>query len=771
MTNGSSKLLHYQSVFREIPLGCSLNKIIYNSKNTPIDFQAYELNEAFEEAIGLPSMDLINKPTTLLFKGLEDRWIKKFAKVVESKKKKEFTEFTFDGKDLYDIQVSPIGDKEFVLILKKRLRTLKPATGPIKFYERLIDHLHEGLWVTDKEDNIFYTNSGMTLNTGTPKHKILGENVLGVERQAVGTFIDDYLKAKNSLKPRQYETELTTVEGKPIVLAGWLVPLIKNYLFDGMICTLRDISEEKKNREIIKESEEKIRNIIEHSTNVFYEHNTDHEITFISPQIETLVGYTPREAMVKWTSLVSDNPVNTVGFKLTVRAIETGEIQRPYELEMVHKDGSLIWVEVRETPVIKNGKTKAIVGALINITKQKTITQELIENQKGLKNLVDESPIPIAINSKDGLVEYLNHEFTLTFGYTIEDIPTVKDWFEAAYPEKAYCEKIESLWRKELERSPEAKNSQPPFEARVVCKDGTVKFIQILWSYIGDKLVLILNNLTNQKKLQKQILEKNDELQNALNELQKLNLELQKATEKAQESDRLKSAFLANMSHEIRTPMNSIIGFSSLLSLPTVDKEKQERYTEFIQKSGTHLLRIIDDIIDVAKIESNQLKVDKSYFSIVPFLQNIYDYHRQSPLFNSKPNIKLATEHRIIQKPLILFTDPVRLKQVFDNLLTNSIKNTNEGSITFGVCSLVENDITFFVKDTGIGIPKKFKDTIFNRFTQVESKSIKPGTGLGLSIIKGIMNLLNGEIWFESEELVGTTFYFKIPVLPKENPN
>jgi PAS domain S-box-containing protein len=768
MTNDSSKLPQYQSVFREIPLGCSLNKIIYNSKNTPIDFQAYELNEAFEKAIGLSSMQVINKPATSLFKDLENKWIKKFASVVRAKTKKEFIEFTFDGNSFYNILVSPIDENDFALILREKIKSIKPETGPIRFYERLMDHLHEGLWVTDKEDKVFYTNSGMTLNTGTPRNKLIGKSILDLERQNIGTFIDDYLKAKNSLKPRQYESELTTLEGKPIVIAGWLVPLIKNYRFDGMICTLRNISEEKKNRKRIKESEEKLRNIIEHSTNVFYEHSTNHEITFISPQIENLVGYTPKEAMVKWTSLVSDNPANSIGFDLTVRAIKTGEIQQPYELEMVHKDGSLVWVEVREAPVIENGKTTAIVGALINITKQKKITQELIENQKGLRNLVDESPIPIAINDKSGGVEYLNKEFTSTFGYTIEDIPTVEKWFEAAYPKKAYREKIENLWLKELERSPESKNTRPPFEARVACKDGTVKFIQVLWSYIGDKLVLILNDLTNHKKLQKQILEKNDELQNALNELQKLNVELQKATEKAQESDRLKSAFLANMSHEIRTPMNSIIGFSSLLSLPSVDQKKQEKYTEFIQKSGTHLLRIIDDIIDVAKIESNQLKVDKSYFSIVPFLKNIYDYHHQSPLFNSKPNIKLATEHRIIQKPLILFTDPVRLKQVFDNLLTNSMKNTNEGSITFGVYSLVENDITFFVKDTGIGIPEKFKDTIFNRFTQVESKSIKPGTGLGLSIIKGITNLLNGEIWFESEELAGTTFYFKLPVLPKE---
>jgi len=409
-----------------------------------------------------------------------------------------------------------------------------------------------------------------------------------------------------------------------------------------------------------------------------------------------------------------------------------------------------------------------VVGALIDITEQKKIAAQLLANQKGFRNLIDESPTAIAVNSKQGDIEYVNYEFTKTFGYTLDDIPHTEKWFVLAYPDEKYRDEVTQRWKTDLERRLRHGAPKTPFEVNIACKDGSVKFVQIMWSFVGEKLVLIFYDLTKHKKLEEQIIYKNDELQNALNELKKINEELEKATQKAKESDQLKSAFLANMSHEIRTPMNSIIGFSSLLSLPGTNAEKRKRYTEFIQKSGKHLLRIIDDIIDVAKIESNQLKISKSFFSVVPFLESTYDFHRQDPILISSQDVQFLLDTKLVPGTIIIFTDPTRLKQVFDNLLTNSIKNTSTGFIKFGIHQIEENHITFYVADTGIGIPEKFKESVFMRFTQAETKTIKSGTGLGLSIIKGITQLLDGEIWFESTENVGTTFYVKFPIQPEE---
>lgn len=764
--NFEKSLPLYQSIFNELPCGCSLNKIVLDKQNKPTDFTIIEMNNAFEEAVKRNRKQLTGQAATCVFPKMESQWISKFAATTTSGDKRNFTAFSFDGENYFNIQIhSPKADY-FILTLTRELKENNPATGSIRFYERLMDHLHEGIWVTDKHDTIFFTNQGMVLNTGTDKKDILGRNIQSFEKENLGDFMNNYLNAKKRLKPQQYETKLTTLKGKEAVLEGWLVPLVKDQRFDGMICTIRNISENKKNRQIIDESEEKLRNIIEHSNNVFYSHTINHRLTYVSPQMETLLGYTPEQTKVRWTSLTSDNPINKIGFKLTNKAIRTGKVQKPYKLELVHKNGKLVWVEVREAPVVKNGNTTSIVGALVDITEQIEIAQKLLENQQGLRNLVDESPIPIAINTKDGTIEYLNREFTETFGYNIEDIPNVDRWFERAYPDENYREKTKNLWLTDIKKRL-ANEEKTSFEANITCKDGSVKFIQILWSYIGEKLVLIFHNMTEYKALEDQIMQKNDELQNALNELQKSNNELQIATQKAKESDQLKSAFLANMSHEIRTPMNSIIGFSSLLAQPQIDEEKRIKYTEFIQKSGTHLLRIIDDIIDIAKIESNQLRIEKSYFSIVPFMENTFDYHLQSNLLKSNTTIKLRLNHALIKAPIIMFTDPIRLKQVFDNLLTNSIKNTNQGVIELGVHKVEKNSITFHVSDTGVGIPENYKKVIFKRFTQVDSKTLRAGTGLGLSIIKGITNLLEGKIWFESEEGVGTTFFVKFKIQPE----
>ena len=513
---------------------------------------------------------------------------------------------------------------------------------------------------------------------------------------------------------------------------------------------------------------EKLQYLTEHSTNVFFSHTTDHLLTYLSPQIEKLLGYAAEDTGLKWTDFLSKNPINKLGIELTERAIATGQVQEPFELELVHKNGSRVWVEVRQAPVVENGQTTSVVGALIDITEQKKIAAQLLANEKGFRNLIDESPTAIAVNSKQGDIEYVNYEFTKTFGYTLNDIPHTDQWFVLAYPDEDYRKEVKRLWKIDLEKRLKHGAPKNPFEVRITCKDGSVKFVQIMWSYIGERLVLIFYDLTKHKTLEEQIIFKNDELQNALNELKKINEELEKATQKAKESDQLKSAFLANMSHEIRTPMNSIIGFSSLLSLPGTNAEKRKRYTEFIQKSGKHLLRIIDDIIDVAKIESNQLKIAKSFFSVVPFLESTYDFHRQDPILTSSLDVQFLLDTKLAPGTIIIFTDPTRLKQVFDNLLTNSIKNTSKGFIKFGIHQIEENHITFYVADTGIGIPEKFKESVFMRFTQAETKTIKPGTGLGLSIIKGITQLLDGEIWFESTENVGTTFYVKFPIQPEE---
>ena len=234
-----------------------------------------------------------------------------------------------------------------------------------------------------------------------------------------------------------------------------------------------------------------------------------------------------------------------------------------------------------------------------------------------------------------------------------------------------------------------------------------------------------------------------------------------KAREKAEESDRLKSAFLANMGHEIRTPMNGILGFSELLKNPTLTGKEQQEYVNIIEKSGARMLNIINDLIDVSKIESGQMNVNISKWNINEHAKYIYDFF--NPEVESK-GLAFSFRFKLAADGAIITTDKEKVNAILVNLIKNAIKFTEKGSIEFGYMNKGEY-LEFFVKDTGVGISHDQKEIIFERFRQ-GSESLSrnyEGAGLGLSISKSFAEMLDGKIWVVSEPGEGSTFYFTIP--------
>ncbi|HAN17755.1 MAG: hypothetical protein A2X13_08375 [Bacteroidetes bacterium GWC2_33_15] len=238
------------------------------------------------------------------------------------------------------------------------------------------------------------------------------------------------------------------------------------------------------------------------------------------------------------------------------------------------------------------------------------------------------------------------------------------------------------------------------------------------------------------------------------------------AKEKAEENDRLKSRFLANLSHEIRTPMNSIVGFTNLLEIENLSKDSQQKYLQIIKSSSSQLLNLITDILDISKIEANQLDIHCSIVDLEKLMNELYTRYNYELAEYPEKNLKIEVNIRETTISKII-CDQTRLNQVFSNLLNNAIKFTQNGKIEFGY-SEYSDKLRFFVSDTGIGISDEFKKQIFSRFSRekISSDTLYGGTGLGLAISKGLVNLMGGEIYVESEKNAGSTFYFTLPVEP-----
>jgi hypothetical protein len=237
--------------------------------------------------------------------------------------------------------------------------------------------------------------------------------------------------------------------------------------------------------------------------------------------------------------------------------------------------------------------------------------------------------------------------------------------------------------------------------------------------------------------------------------------QLKVAKVKAEESDRLKSAFLANMSHEIRTPMNGIIGFIDLMDDDDLSMEQRKEYMTIVRKSTSQLLNIVNDIIDISRIEAGQIIVQLSDFNLSELFDEISGNY--SSLL-SGGDITFISECNIGESDINIKCDPTKLKQVLTNLISNAIKFTSKGIITV-TCELVDEMIQFCVKDTGTGIEPEFHQTVFERFRQANNSSSRKfeGTGLGLSISKAYVEKMGGKIWLESVPGVGSSFYFNIP--------
>ncbi|HKI88682.1 MAG TPA: ATP-binding protein, partial [Draconibacterium sp.] len=375
----------------------------------------------------------------------------------------------------------------------------------------------------------------------------------------------------------------------------------------------------------------------------------------------------------------------------------------------------------------------------------RTIIQDITERKKAEKEILilahSLSSINecITITDLEDKIIFVNKSFLKTYGYPKneligKDINIVRSQNNPTkLVEKILPATLRGGWKGELLNKRKDGSEFPIYLSTTIINDTNGKPLG---------LIGVASDITEQKRIGNELI---------------------KAKERAEESDRLKSAFLANMSHEIRTPMNGILGFTQLLKKPKLSGEEQQEFIDIIEKSGARMLNIINDIIYISRIESGHVDISISETNINKQVEYIFNFFK--PEANGK-KLNLTFKNALPSDEAIIKTDSEKVYAVLSNLVKNALKFTNAGSIELGY-EIKDKFLEFFVKDTGSGIPQEQKEFIFERFRQGSETLTRnyEGAGLGLAISKAYVELLGGKIWIESNKEQGSTFRFTIPYL------
>lgn len=398
-----------------------------------------------------------------------------------------------------------------------------------------------------------------------------------------------------------------------------------------------------------------------------------------------------------------------------------------------------------------------VFGIYYSITKYKLFDLSISSVAPDIVSIMPEC---VALLDANMRIKTANPSFVRITGYSYDELNqlSVEKFYSADF--------IRELKRCNEQKIPQIEN----FETRLHTRKG--KQIPVISSGIIVKnntshllgFVCISLDIRARKKAEDVLRKAHQELEKRVESRTR---ELRLAKQKAEEADRLKSAFLANMSHEIRTPLNGILGFASLLQKQNLPAPKTHEYLRIIEQSGKQLLTVINDIIDISKIEAGQLKIQKTSFSLNSLILDLYAFYQYQSKLTEKPNLTLKAEPQ--NGDFIVVNDKNRLRQVFINLLDNAVKFTDSGFVKYGYEIVAKDDahqfVRFYVSDTGIGLSQSKQQIIFERFRQVDFESTRQygGTGLGLSISKALIEMMGGSIWVKSQPGKGATFYFTIP--------
>ncbi len=733
----------YQKLFEHMDNAVAVFNVINGGK----DFIFSGFNSSAERMEGLTRNIVLGRNVKDVFPGVKDYGLLEVFERVWETGENEYhpLKMYVDGEIKYwrENYVYRIGENEIVALYYDVTRR-KSLEMELKKLMLAVEQSANSIVITDVDGNIEYVNRKFVEVSGYSSLEVIGKNPRILKSEMLDS--QDYKQLWETISQGHVwkgEFKNQAKDGNTYWENAIISPVfndsgeIVNYL-----AIKEDITAQKGLELAIAQNENKMRNLFNAMQDVIFEMDYNGIFLYIAPTSTEKAYWLPQKLEGKSFYDIFPDYLADKFLKWVKESIDNEKLLvKEYSLLINDK---LEWFEGRLTPKSKN----SVIFIARLITERKEIEFEiaksnahLVNSEQKFRSLFEKSGDAIILIA-NGRISDCNLATVKILGYENRDEILGKTPSELSPMFQENGESSFMLAQKMIQQT--LKNGTHRFEWNHTRKNGDPFPVEVL-----------LTNLSSPEKGQllhgvwRDISVRKAEA-----------LELQKAKEKAEQADKFKSAFLANMSHEIRTPMNGILGFTELLTDPDIDDDERNHFIKIIRKSGINMLNIINDILDISKIESGEMELNKKPHNVIETLNYLYEFFKPEITFKG-----MQWNRGYDQKGKCKFlVDQFKLNEILTNLIKNAIKYTYQGQIEIGL-SCSNEDVLFYVKDSGVGIPAEKLEMVFERFVQAENDitHMVNGTGLGLSIARAYIEMHGGKIWVESEVEQGSTFFFTLP--------
>lgn len=781
------------------------------------DLKIVFVNQSFQEFLKELNLKIAQEGVLLkeIFPFLKAKIFREYRQVFESGEELNTEEFTkVKNRKIYtETRKTPIFEDGVVKYVVTTVRNVTPrvnAEQALRESEKRLqlafDAANDGLWdFNPKTKEIFYFSPrwfqmlGYEPDEFPQTYETWSQLLHPEERVTVENLVWDFINNKKDAFTVEFRMRNKDGHYQWILSRGDVVEFDETGFPTRMVGTHVDITENKKILNLLSNKEQQLSTLLENSKDSIMVLGVTGDIKFASNLEAKIIGE-PITELVGFNYLNYINKKDKTKFlKVFKKSIENPEKRYTIEYCSAFDTGEIIYLEAILSNHFETKGIEGIVFNIRNITDKKLEEfkkEELVQNQKLLSESAQEF---LKIRTLDDIYRILSMKLNEIIDNPLVFISShTNNNVENIYSSgiNNVTSKINDLIGEDLIGFKMELNTQRKKlleEKRLVELKGGISGLTL--EHVNKKVSKQLENLLDLNKIYIIGIIRNESLLKSIVILTSGNVEikypdivealvyqcsvaidrvlleseLRKSKDQAEKADKLKSAFLANISHEIRTPMNAILGFSELLNDDEISKKERVEFVDIINNQGQQLLRLINDIVDISKIESGQVNIVVKKVNLNVFIESLNQLYLRE-IRSSKGNKIILSKHLGLKdEEANVFIDENRVFQVLVNLFNNAVKYTEEGKIRFGY-TIVENEIKFFVEDTGVGISDEMKEIIFERFRQADSSQVKRfgGVGLGLAISKGIVELMNGRIWVETKKEKGAKFVFTIPYQPNE---